>query len=61
MPASAETTKEKNAAEPCPFYQQALVQCEGFRGLAYRNLAGQWKTVIGNRALTKAIEIVMLK
>ena len=61
MPARTEPTREKAPAEPCPFYQKALVQCEGFRGLPYRNLAGQWKTVTGNKTLTKVIEIVLLK
>jgi hypothetical protein len=41
--------------------QQVLVQCVGFRGLAYRNSAGQWKTVADGRNLPMDIQILSSK
>ena len=28
-----------------------MVQCVGYRGLAYRNSRGQWKSILGNKTL----------
>jgi hypothetical protein len=58
MPEILETKKKKRKVVLPPFYHQVLVQCEGFRGLAYRNVAGQWKSVADNRVLPKVIEIL---
>jgi GH24 family phage-related lysozyme (muramidase) len=33
-----------------------MVQCEGFRGLAYRDSKGIWKSVIGNKTLPEVME-----
>jgi hypothetical protein len=58
VPESTVPTPKTPAVEPRPFYQKTLVQCEGFRGLAYRNLAGQWTTVTGDKVLPGNIEVL---
>jgi hypothetical protein len=58
VPAILEIKNKKRKAELPPLYHHVLVQCEGFRGLAYRNCAGGWKTVAENRNLPINIEIL---
>ena len=36
--------------------EKVMVQCEGYRGLAYRDGRGVWKSVIGHKTLPKVIE-----
>jgi hypothetical protein len=43
-----------------PIGKEVLVQCEGFRGLAYRNDAGRWISVFGEMNLPKYVEIIQL-
>jgi hypothetical protein len=43
-----------------PIGKEVLVQCEGFRGLAYRNHAGRWKSVFEGMNLTGYVEIIRL-
>ena len=52
--------KDSEAALP-PAGQKVLVQCQGYRGLAYRNSTGQWKTAVDRRNLPKDVEILPLK
>ena len=40
--------------------KEVLVQCEGFRGLAYRNHGGRWKSVAGKKNLPKYVEIIQM-
>jgi hypothetical protein len=52
-------TKARN--EKCkvilpPVGRNVLVQCEGFRGLAYLNSAGEWKSAFSNKILPKVFE-----
>jgi hypothetical protein len=59
--AEAPKIQKKNLKAELPaFGQKAIVQCEGYRGLAYRNNAGQWRTAADNRNLPKYIEILSL-
>jgi hypothetical protein len=55
-----ETQKKNIKAELPVFGQKAIVQCEGYRGLAYRNITGQWKTAADNRNLPEYVEILSL-
>jgi hypothetical protein len=41
-----------------PVGENFLVQCVGYRGLAHRNSAGQWKTVFDNKTLPKNISFI---
>lgn len=41
-----------------PVGQKVMVQCEGYRGLAYRTNAGQWRTTNSNKRLPKDVEIL---
>jgi hypothetical protein len=50
--------KKKRKAELPPAYRQVLVQCVGFRSLAYRNFEGKWKAVADNKNLPKDVEIL---
>jgi len=50
--------KKMPKAELPALYHQVLLQCEGFRGLAYRNFAGKWKTVADNRTLPENVQIL---
>jgi hypothetical protein len=43
-----------------PIGKEVLVQCEGFRGLAYRNYTGRWTSVVEKKDLPKYIEIIQL-
>ena len=61
MPENRETQKNNRKAGLPLVGQKVLVQCEGFRGLAYRNSGGQWKAAADNRNLPKHIEILSLK
>jgi hypothetical protein len=38
--------------------RNVMVQCEGYRGLAHRNGAGQWKTAVGNKPLPKFVIVL---
>jgi hypothetical protein len=35
-----------------------LVQCIGYRGLAYQNGSGQWRTSRGNKKLPVEVDII---
>jgi len=59
MPEISEIKTKKRKAELPPVYHRVLVQCIGYRGLAYRDLAGQWKSASDNRKLPKDVEILM--
>jgi hypothetical protein len=37
----------------------SLVQCVGYRGLAYQNSAGQWRTLNSNKRLPQPVEIIL--
>jgi hypothetical protein len=41
-----------------PIGENFLVQCVGYRGLAHRNSAGQWKSLFGNKTLPKNISFI---
>jgi hypothetical protein len=41
-----------------PIGQNFLVQCVGYRGLAYRNKDGRWKSIFGNKTLPKKISFL---
>jgi hypothetical protein len=56
----SEVKNKKKKAELPPLYHQVLVQCVGFRGLAYRNFTGQWRTVAEHRNLPATIEIMRI-
>jgi GH24 family phage-related lysozyme (muramidase) len=43
-----------------PAGQKVMVQCEGYRGLAYRNNNGIWKSVIGNQTLPAVMEFFQI-
>jgi len=52
-------TKEKQEKiTPPDIGRHFLVQCVGYRGLAYQNRLGQWKAMNSNRILPKEIEII---
>jgi hypothetical protein len=57
---SPKIQKKNLKAELPAFGQKVIVQCEGYRGLAYQNSTGQWKTDDDNRNLPKYIEILLL-
>ncbi len=40
--------------------QQVVVQCEGFRCLAYLDVEGRWRSVYDGRELPRVLEIVDL-
>jgi hypothetical protein len=51
------TTQRKNRITAWPLLnQKTLVQGEGFRGFAYRNRAGVWKSAGTDRILPGVIE-----
>jgi hypothetical protein len=51
------TAQRKNRITAWPLLnQKALVQCEGFRGFAYRNRAGVWKNASTYKILPRVIE-----
>lgn len=60
MAEALETQKKNIKAELPAFGQKAIVQCEGYRGLAYQNNAGQWRTAADNRNLPTDVEILSL-
>jgi len=37
-----------------------LVQCVGYRGFAYQNGSGQWRTSRGNKRLPVEVDIIAL-
>jgi hypothetical protein len=47
----AHNMENENALHPVGKY--FLVQCEGYRGLACRNSAGEWKSILRNKTLPK--------
>jgi hypothetical protein len=49
--------KTSNAKLP-PAGHHVMIQCVGYRGLAYRNEGGQWKTVASNKNLPQDVEIL---
>jgi hypothetical protein len=53
-----ETPKKTMAVALPPVGQKVMVQCEGYRGLAYRTNAGQWRTTNSNKRLPKDVEIL---
>jgi hypothetical protein len=57
---SLKPQKKNIKAELPAFGQKVMVQCIGYRGLAYRNSTGQWKAADDNRNLPKYIEILSL-
>jgi hypothetical protein len=61
VPKTFGSKKQNSEAALPPAGQKVLVQCEGYRGLAYRNSAGQWKTAVDRRNLPKDVEILPLK
>ncbi|MFZ0829315.1 MAG: hypothetical protein WAO02_18035 [Verrucomicrobiia bacterium] len=40
------------------FGRDVLVQCEGYRGLAHQDGAGQWKSAFGNKTLPKFVIVI---
>jgi hypothetical protein len=44
-----------------PNFKPVLVQCEGFRGLAYHTNEGVWKRAINHRKLPAYVEILPVK
>jgi len=42
-----------------PVGENFLVQCVGYRGLAHRNSAGEWKSILGNKTLPKKISFLL--
>jgi hypothetical protein len=40
---------KKQKVEIIPNGRRYLVQCEGFRGLAYKSFTGKWKSAAGDR------------
>ena len=55
------TVIEKSKENP-PFEigKRFLVQCVGYRGLAYQNRAGQWKASGSHKKLPAEIDIIAL-
>jgi hypothetical protein len=47
---------KKDKLPPAGHY--VMVQCEGYRGLAYRNKNGQWKKAADNKNLTNGVELL---
>jgi hypothetical protein len=41
-----------------PVGKNFMVQCVGYRGLAHRNSAGQWKSIFGNKILPKKLSFI---
>jgi hypothetical protein len=41
-----------------PIGQKVMVQCEGYRGLAYRNNGTQWRAATNHKNLPNDIEIL---
>lgn len=56
MPEAQQNQKKDGKAELPPVGEKVMVQCEGYRGLAYRDSRGVWKSVVGHKTLTKVIE-----
>ena len=56
MDAALKTRNEKCKVILPPVGQNVMVQCEGFRGLAYLTSVGEWKSVFGNKILPKVFE-----
>jgi GH24 family phage-related lysozyme (muramidase) len=48
--------KKNSNTELPPVGEKVMVQCEGYRGLAYRDSRGVWKSVIGNKPVPTVIE-----
>jgi GH24 family phage-related lysozyme (muramidase) len=56
VPKVPKSENKTRKAELPPVGRQVMVQCEGFRGLAYRDSKGIWKSVIGNKTLPEVME-----
>jgi hypothetical protein len=52
----SEENKKENALHPVG--QNFLVQCVGYRGLAHRNMDGEWKSIFTNRTLPRKISFL---
>jgi hypothetical protein len=55
------TVIEKSKKNP-PFQmgKRFLVQCVGYRGLAYQNSSGQWKASGSNKKLPAEVDVIAL-
>ena len=56
MPEAPQNHNKNERAESPRVGEKVMVQCEGYRGLAYRDSRGVWKSVIGHKTLPKVIE-----
>jgi hypothetical protein len=61
MPNKQSFFLDRSPVEPPPAGLKVLVQCVGYRGLAYRTTLGQWKTAADNRRLPGDVEILSRK
>jgi len=52
-----DSTQEEETVLP-PVGQEVLVQCPGFRCLAYRDGEGKWRGVFDKRELPEVLEII---
>jgi hypothetical protein len=61
VPQTPKIPNNNKKAELPPVGQKVMVQCEGYRGLAYRDDSGVWKNAGNNKNLPKDVEILPLK
>ena len=54
----SEPTEGKAQTWQVPVGQMVMVQCEGFRCLAYRDRDGKWRDAIRNSELTAVMEVL---
>ena len=61
MPNKEKVLLDSSPVEPPPAGLKVLVQCVGYRGLAYRTALGQWKSAADNQSLPGDVEILSRK
>jgi hypothetical protein len=56
MVTNAEQNKAQMEIDFPPVGMAVIVQCEGFRCIAYRTEGGQWKSLYGNEILKNVVQ-----